>query len=488
MEKENLTQKIAFNTIVQVVGKIITAILSIILVAYLTRYLGIFGFGEYTTVYVYLSFWGVLADFGFFNILVREISKNPQNEEKIANNLLTFRAFFAIGIYLLGLAVSLFLPYSLTIKTGILLITLATFFGTQNSSLVGIFQARHRMDKSVLSDVLGRAAILGSSIYFIHQNYSIEYIFLAAILGNLLNLIISWLLISPYVHLKFAFDFKLWKKIFIEAWPLGISAIFSIIYFKLDSVMLSLMKGSEDVGIYGAPYKVLESLLLIPAIFMGNVFPVLSRYFKENNQKIKNIVQKAFDFLTLTGTGMFFGGFILSEKIIYLLAGQTFVTASTMSFLGYPITAPILFEILLFAMALSYMSFTFGYIIIAADKQLSLIKPTFFATLLNLGLNLLLIPKYGYLAAATTTVVTELFILIYQALLAKKAINFLPQFHNFFKIILSGLIMAIILRLLIGLDIILLIIIGILIYLFLLYILKVITKDALTAVIRGDKE
>jgi O-antigen/teichoic acid export membrane protein len=485
MKKTN-SQKIAYNTIVQITGKVVTTILSIVLIAYLTRYLGVFGYGQYSTAFIYLSFFGVIADFGFFSILVREISAKPENEEKIASNLLTLRSLFALSVYLISIGIAYFIPYAHIIKIGIVLIALANFFLTLNSSLVGIFQARHKMDRSVITDIVGRMIILGITIYLISNNFGLTTIFLAVVIGNFINLLLSWLFILPIIKLKPAFNLILWKKIFISAWPLGIAAMFSIIYFRIDSVMLSLYRGSTDVGIYAAPYKILEVLFFIPGIFMGNVFPIFTKYIKENNPKLKDAVQKSFDFLVISGMGILFGGMALSGKIIRIVAGQDFVTASTMNFHGIEITAPILFQILLFAMAVSYIAYLFNPIIIAENHQSALIKPAIFATLLNIGLNIIFIPIYGYLAAAVITVITEVFILIYQGSIVYKLLPYMPKITIFAKSLVAGLIMGLVLYTLNNLNVFILILIGVLIYFLLLLLLRAVNVGIIKSLFKSE--
>lgn len=477
------TQKIAYNTLIQIVGKIATTVLSLILVGALTRYLGVFGYGEYTTVFVYISFFGILADFGFFNILVREISAHPEKEEEIVSNLLTFRAIFAFAIYALGVIVSFFMPYSATVKTGILFLSIAMFFLTQNSSLVGIFQTHHRMDKAVLSDVAGRALILVLSLWLIKIKSSLELIIFVNVIGNLFNLFLSWLFAGPFIFLKPAFDFDFWKKIFRAAWPLGVTAIFGVIYFKIDSVMLSILKGSQDVGIYGAPYKILEILTLVPSIFMGNVFPLITRYIEQKDDRLRPAVQKSFDFLSIAAFGILFGGLALSNNIIRFIAGDEFVSASTVSFAGQVINAPAVLGILLFAVAASYFANLFSPVVIAAGKQKSLILPAFLATILNVSLNLILIPRWSYLAASVTTVITEVFILWFWARLTYRYLQFFPALKNLLKIIVAGALMAFVLLFLRGLHVLLAVGLGALIYFALLYSFRVINKDLILSLI-----
>ena len=250
--------------------------------------------------------------------------------------------------------------------------------------------------------------------------------------------------------------------------------------------MLSLFRGSSDVGIYGAPYKILEVLFFVPGIFMGNVFPIFTKYIKEDNPKLGGAIQKSFDFLAIAGIGILAGGLSLSTKIIHLVAGEEFVTASTMSFGGVAITAPILFQILLFAMAVSYIAYLFNPIIVAENHQKALIRPAIYATILNIGLNLLLMPRYGYLAAASVTVITEVFILIYQSVIVYRLISYRIRVLSLVKSLVAGTIMGLVLVYFNYLNLFLLMAIGAVVYVLLLLLFKALDQNMIKTLFRKE--
>src|SRR3989338_9344642 len=73
-------------------------------------------------------------------------------------------------------------------------------------------------------------------------------------------------------------DFGHWRASIKEAFPIAVSLVFVFLYFKLDTVLLSLMKPAGDVGIYSVAYKVLEVVIFLPAMYMGLIMPRLSKF------------------------------------------------------------------------------------------------------------------------------------------------------------------------------------------------------------------
>src|SRR4030042_2695008 len=98
----SVARKIAFNTAIQLVGKVITAATSVLVIAYLTRYLGVAGYGDYATIFAYLGIFGVIVDLGLFVIAVREIAKNPSAEAGILRNMLGLKIALGIGVFALA--------------------------------------------------------------------------------------------------------------------------------------------------------------------------------------------------------------------------------------------------------------------------------------------------------------------------------------------------------------------------------------------------
>ena len=259
----NNTKKVAFNTSVQLFGKLITAATSVLVIAYLTRYLGISGYGDYATIFAYLGIFGVFVDLGLFVTTVREIAKDPDKEKFILGSMLGLRIVLGLTIFTLAYFVAFALPYSSIVKTGILIGAISHFIMSLNQVPLSSFQAKLTMQKATFSDIVGRLVMLGLVIWFIVAQLGFLYLVAAVTIGNVVVFILNMFMFESYAKVWPLFNLTIWKKLLVTALPMGVVIILATIYFRIDTVMLSVMKGSFDVGVYSAPYKILEVFLAV---------------------------------------------------------------------------------------------------------------------------------------------------------------------------------------------------------------------------------
>jgi O-antigen/teichoic acid export membrane protein len=161
--------------------------------------------------------------------------------------------------------------------------------------------------------------------------------------------------------------------------------------------MLSLMKGDTAVGLYNAAYRLSEISTVIPAIFMTSMFPVLSRFHKKSKDSFIIAYGKSIKYLFYLALPMAMVVTLLSKPIINLIFGAEFSGSI------------VALQILIWAAAIMYVSMVQGNTIISANKQMFCFKVTVFSAILNIILNLILIPRYSYIGASATTVATECF-------------------------------------------------------------------------------
>ena len=471
----SLTKKVAYNTIVQVASRVLIKAISLVTIGYLTRYLGTTGFGEYTTVFAYLGFFSVLIDFGLYPILVREIAKNESKASYILGNIAGLRIVLSFLVLSVAFLVSLFLPYSANVKFGITVAAFSLFFTFLNQIFVGIFQVRLRMDLAALGDVLGRIVVFSLVLLFIYKHLGFLLIISTAVFGNLAQTVLSFLLSRKYIHFNFTFDFSFWRKIFKITLPLAVVSILGIIHFKVDTLILSLLKPASDVGIYGAPYKILEVLISFPAIFVGLIFPTFSRLFAQKAQEdFKRIFQKAFDFLVISAIPVVVGIFVLAGPIMDLIAGKEFAPSS------------FVLKILTLSIFSIFLATLMNDCLIAVDLQKKLVRIYLVAVIINVCGNIILIPLYSYYGAAIMTVITESLILVLTSWAVFKFLKLRPSFSVLFKSFLSAFLMGIVLFWLSGHNLFLLVLIGFFLYFGLLYSFGGMKKELLLSLIKRD--
>jgi len=427
------------------IGKVVGTAISFVTVAILFRYFGIDGIGKYTTIFAFVGFFSVLADFGLQWTLIRELAVNPDHT-KVFKNIFSFRLVSAIVLYALCFAAVWFFNYPYDVKLGVGIIAIAVFLTTMNSALVSVYLNNYRLDITVSAEVVGRAITLGL-IYLVVQSGGGLVVAMATYIGgNLINFIIDYLFLNKFVKFGFAFDFKYWGHVIRQAAPIGIVMIFGFIYYKIDSIMLSVMKGMTDVGIYGTAYKMLEILQTIPVMFLGAAFPLITRYATTGDERVRPAFQKSFDFLILLAIPTVVIFYFLASPIIQFIAGakgSEFVSESTIMFLNQPITSVTTMKILIISVGINFISNLYIYMVISLGRQKSAIWPTIGFAVFNFLLNLALIPKYSYLGAAVATLLTELIVLATYTSLTRSHIALPIKFGGFVRLFAAGILMGV---------------------------------------------
>jgi O-antigen/teichoic acid export membrane protein len=392
---QTATRKIAYNTAVQLIGKGVTVLVGVVSIGILTRYLGPAGYGNFTTALVYLTFFGMIADMGLFTIAVREISRHESRMQEIVSNTLALRAVLSLVIFGVAYGVALLLPYTPDVKIGIAIVAISQLFGLLNSSLATVFQVKLRMDFTTLADVAGRIASFIAVLIVAKADLGFFAVVGTAAVGALVTLLISTFFVRRYVKVRVAMDWQLWKQMLKETAPLGAAVVVSSLYLKLDVLMLSLMRSAEDVGVYGAIYKLVDILQALPVLFGSSVLPLLVRRLKESNAAAHRVAQRAFDVLFISSVGVAFGGLVVGSDVLRIIGGQEFVRGTSA------------LQVTLFALISIYVVTVYGIVYIAKNRQIQVLKVGLLGLTVNFLLNLYAIPKYGILGAAWVTVISE---------------------------------------------------------------------------------
>jgi O-antigen/teichoic acid export membrane protein len=462
----SLTQKIAYNTIIQFIGKILGTIIGVLTIAIMTRYLGQIGFGQYSTIMAYLQFFGILVDMGLSLTVIRLISDSGSEKEKAINNIFTFRFFSALVFLGFAPLMVIFFPYDNLVKLGIAIAALSFFISSLNQILISLFQKELKLNGVAIAEVAGRLVLLLLVAFFAFYNKGLMAIIWAVVLGNLTNFILNYLFSLKFIKIKFAFDWQVWKKIFQLTWPLALSIAFNLVYFKADTLILSLTRSQAEVGIYNAPYRVLEILVNFIYLFIGIIFPILTAtWLQKNYGRFKDIFQKTFDTLVIVTIPMIIGTLFVANKLIILIAGPQFLASG-----------PVL-KIIIVATGIIFINSLFGYTIVSLDKQKQMVWAYVFVAVVSLAGYILTIPKYGYYGAAIFTVISEALILTFNAIVVIKTVKFWPKLVIFSKTILASFFMAIPLYFLANISVILQILIAIAIYSFFIYEFKGISRE-----------
>ena len=393
----NTVKRIFKNTSILFTAQIVNYILAFFYTIYLARYLGVSDFGILTFGISFTTIMGVTADLGLSILAVREIARDKSISSSYTGNLIVIKLVLSsITMGLIALFMNLFNYPTQTIQV-VYLLGLWMVFTSFTQLFYSVFQAYEKMEYQSIGTILYSILLFSGVFYGILSNFSIQWFALIYLIVSgvvLFYTIFIYLARFPRPNLQVNWNF--WKSKLTLALPLSIASIFSTIAFRVDTVLLSLFQGYIVVGLYTAPYKIIEVLLFIPSVYSAVIFPVLSRFHVSSKESFQLIYVKSIKYMIILGLPIAAGVTILSQDIILLLYQSAF-SGSVVAL-----------QILIWTVPLLLLTTSFGIILISMNKQVLAIRLTFIYMVFNIGVNLVVIPQFSYLGAAVVTVLTEL--------------------------------------------------------------------------------
>jgi len=386
-------RRVAKNTGVIIVGKIINGSIGLVTVIFLARYLGASNFGIYSFVFAYLAFFAIITDLGIGLILVREISRDRTKADRFIGNAIIIK--ITLSLFALGLAwlIISFLHYPFNTKLLVYIASLSFLLSFR--SLYGlIFEVDLRMEYPLLVSIVRNLLRLVLFLYLIFLKAPLVWFIIVVIISIFPEFFLILHLSRRFVRPRFEIDLGIWKYLFKESWPLALTTVFVMIYHRIDQLMLFQMKGDEAVGYYSAAVGLPEALVIFPSAFMTSVFPLMSQYFETSRQSLARAYTLSFKYMLMLIIPIAVGTTLLSRPLIYSIYGARFLpSVPALSIL-------ICSEIFVFYGLIHYE------ILISTDKQRIYLLFTCTGAVVNVILNLILIPRYGIVGASIATLIS----------------------------------------------------------------------------------
>ena len=196
---------------------------------------------------------------------------------------------------------------------------------------------------------------------------------------------------------------------------IGLAVGLGQVFFRVDGVILALVRPAEEVGFYGAAYKFVELADLIVAAIALSVFPMLTHFYATANPSFRPLVQRTFDVLLAVAMPVSLVFLVFPEELVLLTSGAEFEPGAD----ALRLLAP--YPLLFFVNALLWR------VMIAAGHDRTLLAIAASVLTLNVVLNVALLPAYGFRAASVNVVVTEVFSIAVSAFVLRRREGFLPS-------------------------------------------------------------
>ena len=449
------------------ISQIIASICGFIWTILIARYLGV---NDYGILGFAISFSGILAilcDLGIGTHIIRHIATDYDSSGKYLGNAIPLKSLFSITLFILSLLILIIMKRDFLTITVTLLFTIESIIKSFLGLLNGTFQAFEEGRYQGISNTIINLLLLIFILLTIFTDIGLYGITFSYIIANTIGLIYAYYTLQKNITKpKFDFDKQFCKKITLLSIPFALSSLFYTIYYSVDMVMITTLVGDYPNGIYNAAYKLISVLTLFYSVYIAVIFPVMSKFFKNDEKLLIISFEKSVKYLMLIMIPLSVSTMFYSTDIIQLIYGHQYDAASSA------------LSILIWTVSLLFINGACSTLLNASHKEVTVTKVYIIAATFNILLNFYMIPNFSYDGAAISTVLSDLLIIIIFIYTMYK-LGQKPDkklYFDLIKIIIGSAVLGIALYFL-NLNMWIALPVGIIIYLLVIYLLKVFDND-----------
>ena len=469
----NTVKRLVKNTGAALLTQVIGPVCSFILVLFVARTLRVSGLGKFSIALSVFFIFQTISSLGFTHLITREVARDRSKASKYLINASFIALFFSALMAGAMCLTAYLLNYPADTALAIYILSFALIPAVIALVCQSICRAFEKLEYVSIPLVTGNLFKVLLGLFILFRGYGLVELMIVILGSHFLILFMSQYFVlrcigKPLYRIDFGFC-----KWIIKATPVfALIFIFSTIYWNVDVIMLSKMKGATEVGFYSAAYKLAMVCKIILMAYLMAFQPVIFRLFKSSLEKFKIACTKSIKYLFFTMLPIAVGTTILADRFIQLFFRNEFLASASA------------LRILIWTLVPFSMVLVFAYALIASDNQIIDLRVNIIGMLCNVGLNLLLIPKLGFLGAGIATLASICIFLTLQYLFISKnlfKVNFVEATE---KPIISAALMGIVILLIREVNLLLLIFISAAVYGFFLFALRTFSQGDIDLVRR----
>jgi O-antigen/teichoic acid export membrane protein len=418
------------NSVLVVGARTLAKLGTLTVIILMLRHLPADAFGRFSTMVVYATLAGIIADLGLQTIFVRDVARDRDALESYLGNLLSVRLLLAAGALLvMAAALRLISPPLFPYTWGAVALLLTTSY---SSLLRAVFYIRGRLGYEAIAILAEAVILLTLTIVAVRSRatwdvflwiYAASYLFTC--LFALAVILFHWRdRPAPELDLRFT------RRLLVAGVPLALGFTLTTVYAQIDVVLLQVWRGFQMVGWYSTANKYIDAIAWIPQSAMGAVFPVLSLLSTNAGGRLTVAYEKSYRMLAVLGVPLTIGLILIAPPLVHLTAP------------AYGPAIPAL-QILAVSVLFLFVNNAFVYTLTAMNRQNDFTRLALLGLVANLGMNAVLIPTEGYLGAAAASTLTEAVLFAGGWWLLRRPLYALPVFRSIARVLVSGIVMGV---------------------------------------------
>lgn len=389
--------RVLHNTGLLAVTSLTVRALGLGMVVILARYLGAEGYGTYQRAEAFVFLFSIVANLGLDFILTREVARRSPRLSEYLAGVVTLKLLLGPVCLALILGLAYARGYQGNFLWGIGCYSAVLLLTGIGQAFDGVFQGLDSMRYTAIANLVNQVVFVAFGLTFVLLQKDLRWILSALVVAAVGRLIVSMHLLSRlHIHWTRPTPATLWY-LLKQSIPIAFAASFVVVYQQLDAVLLGELRrdGNAEVGWYKAGAKFLLAFSVLRDSFLVAMFPVFSSVAQTARDRMGSLVTRAVRYQLIVAL-YFILCFVFLSRVAPKLLGQDFANTAHV----LPIMAWILVP--------STISITMGRVLVASGNQKRIMFATGLALLVNVGLNLVLIPRYGYMGAAVAGALSEI--------------------------------------------------------------------------------
>ncbi|MEX2351383.1 MAG: flippase [Balneolaceae bacterium] len=405
--RTEIGQSVAQNMSVMFGAQVVTWGSSFLLLYFLPRYLGAEDFGRLYLALSIKMILGLFIDFGGNFLIPKEVARSKKKGVSILSSYILFRSVLwvlSIGLILLF---SNLLGYSEHVHLLIIILVIAKLWEGGTTALNSYFEGIEKMEYPSIGKIVEKIFVAVFAIGALLLGADSIGVAIVMTIGALLNLIVIYAYSRRVVRIRYRFNPEIFS-LFRTGMPFFLFSLFSVIYYRIDAVMIAYFTTEEVTGWYGGAFRFFDIVMVLPLLYKTAIFPVFSKLWDNKKGVLESTVGESVRLMILLGIPAATLIYIFAEPIIHFFMGVAEYGPSIIILQIFALSIPFIYIDIILGSALMG----------AANRQKAWAVTGLIAIFINISVNYLLIPYTqqvwlnGGIGAATATLITEIFVMI----------------------------------------------------------------------------
>jgi O-antigen/teichoic acid export membrane protein len=363
----------------------------------ITVHVGPTNYGLFVTSLTFVTSVMLFTDLGITAIMGRDIAKTPHNAADILGQNLGFRLTLSVFIIPLVVIVGLILYKAPSLRWTLVLFAVSVPFNAIQAISLGYYVASIRNYVASGVAFLQQVLFVGGVAIAIPNGFGIIGCATSYLVATAVSGIAAYFIVRRELRFKPLFNLRSWREVFARSASLGAIQVINLLYLKADTLLLSKMTKPRAVGLYGVAYSFINFIVVAPSLILTSVMPLMAT---STGERFGKILRRTEHSLAVLGAAAVMLTVLFAPQAIDILSGHRYLGASTA------------LRLLGLSCYFSFLNTALGFAAVACNRHHRLVAVSAIGLVLNVALNIVLIPTWGINGSALATLISEFISLV----------------------------------------------------------------------------